>query len=85
MADQSYLSGRYHSNYFVIIKRLSVGFINRINIIEHQLPLKIMKYSKYMSCPLPTHAIQIINPFLNSRITANHDKVEKFQAMVKSL
>ena len=85
MADQSYLSGRYHSNYFVIIKRLSVGFNNRINIIEYQLPRKIMKYSKYLSCPLPFHAIQIINPFLNSRITANHDKNEKIQPMLKSL
>jgi hypothetical protein len=29
-----------------------------------------------------THANQIINPFLNSRILANHDKVEGFKPMV---
>ena len=30
--------------------------------------------------PLPFYATQIINPFLNSRISANHDKVEGHSA-----
>ena len=35
-----------------------------------------MKYSKYHSNRLPFYGTQIINPFLNPRISANHDKVE---------
>ena len=30
--------------------------------------------------PLPFYATQIINPILNSRISTNHDKVERFSA-----
>ena len=33
----------------------------------------------------PFYATQIINPFLNSRISANHEKVFRLSAMVKSL
>ena len=36
-------------------------------------------------CHNPFHATQIINPFLNSRRSANHDKVEGFQPMLKFL
>ena len=35
-----------------------------------------MKYVKFLSYPLPFCATQINNPFLNSWISANHDKVE---------
>ena len=35
--------------------------------------------------PLPFFATQIINPFLYSIISANHDKGEELQTMVKSL
>ena len=34
---------------------------------------------------LPFYATQIINPFHNSRISANHDKGEGFQPIVKSI
>ena len=46
-------------------------------VIEKQLPHEIMKYAKCLSNPLPFEATQIINPPLNSRISANHDKVER--------
>ena len=35
--------------------------------------------------PIPFYATQIINPFLNSRNSVNHNKVERIQLMVKSL
>ena len=35
-----------------------------------------VQYSKCLSYPFPFYATQIINPFPNSRISANHDKVE---------
>ena len=44
-------------------------------MIEIQLPRWIMKCSECLLIPLPFFATKIINPFLNSRITANHDKV----------
>ena len=51
-----------------------------ILIIEKQLPLWIIKYIKCLIYPLPFYAIQIINPFLNSRISLNHDKVVRLSA-----
>ena len=45
-------------------------------IIEKQLLRWIMKYTKNLSYPLPFQAAHIIKPFLNSRISANHDKVK---------
>ena len=38
-----------------------------------------------LQTPLPFYATQIINPFLCSRIIANHDKGEGFQPIMKSL
>ena len=57
---------------------------NRIIMIEYQLPLRFIKYSKCLSYPHPLHATQRINPFLDSMIVANHDKFEGFQPIVKS-
>ena len=45
-------------------------FYNRETIANN------MKYSKCLSYPLPFYPTQTINPFLDSRISANHDKVE---------
>ena len=42
-------------------------------IIEKELPHWIMKCSKSLSCLLPFYATQMIKPFLNSRLSANHD------------
>ena len=39
-----------------------------------------MKYSKYLSYPLPFYATQIINSFFNARNLTNHDKVEELSA-----
>ena len=44
-----------------------------------------MKYSKCLSYPLPFYATQIFSLFLDSRISANNDKVEGIQLIVKSL
>ena len=42
-------------------------------MIEYELPRGIVKYSKCLTYPIPFNATQINNPFLNSRISANHD------------
>ena len=43
-------------------------------IIEKQIVRDFLQYSEYLSNPLPFYATQFINPLLNSRISANHDK-----------
>ena len=53
----------------------------RIINIEYQQTCKDMKYGKCLSYPLPFNATQIINPFLDSMISANHEKGEEFQLM----
>jgi hypothetical protein len=35
-------------------------------------------FVQYANAPLPFYATQIINPFLNSGISPNHDKGEGF-------
>ena len=35
-----------------------------------------MKYIKCLLYPIPFYATEIVNPFHNSRISANHDKVD---------
>ena len=45
--------------------------------IEKQLPRRNMKYIKCLLYPLPLYATKIINPFPNSWISANPDKVER--------
>jgi hypothetical protein len=44
--------------------------------IEKQLPRWIMKYSKYLAYTPFLLATQIVNTFLNSRISAKHDEEE---------
>ena len=39
-----------------------------------------MKYIKYLSYRLPFYATQIINPFLNSRISDTHDQKDRLSA-----
>ena len=46
-------------------------------MIEYQLPRTIMKYSKCLSYPTSILCNQMIIPFLNSSISANHDKLEE--------
>ena len=52
-----------------------IYFYKRDIIIEKEFQRWIMKYIKCFSYPLPFYATQIICPFLNSRNSANHDKV----------
>ena len=47
--------------------------------------IELCNTSNVFHTPLSFYATQIINPFLNSRISANHDKVDGLQSMVKSL
>ena len=41
-------------------------------IIEKQIGRHFVQYTKCLSIPLPFYATQIINPFLNQLISANH-------------
>ena len=49
-------------------------------IIEKQLPRRIRNTQNDIHTPLPLYATSLIIPFLNSRISANHDKVERLSA-----
>ena len=44
-------------------------------MLEKQLPRRIMKYINCLSYPPSLYATHIINPFLNSRISTNYDKM----------
>ena len=46
---------------------------------EYQLPRRIMKYSKFLSYTVP-YVVPIINSFLNSGVSTNHDKVKGHSA-----
>ena len=55
-------------------------------IIDQQIARHFVQYSECLSHPLPFYATQIINPFPNSRISANHEKgYLGFLAILKSL
>ena len=56
------------------------GISNRTIMIEYQLPRRIMKYSKVCHNTLPCNWNNY--PFSNSRITANHDKVQGFRLIM---
>ena len=49
------------------------GWFKRYLIIDQQIARHSVQFSKCLSTPLPFQATQIITPFLNSRISANHD------------
>ena len=51
--------------------------------LEFKNPSSIRNFNR--STPLPFYASQIINPFLNSRISANQNYGQEFQPIVKSL
>ena len=52
----------------------SYNIYKRYFIIEKQ-----MLQMSFFHITLPLYATQIINPFLNSRISANHDKKERLR------
>ena len=81
------LSSPLYCRYFA-----TVTHNTRYFTIDIQLPRCIMKlYKQRIRTPnvfhtlLPFFATQIVNPFLNIRLSANHDKVQGNQPMVKSL
>ena len=49
-------------------------FYKRYFMIDQQIARHFVHYSEYIYHPLPFYTTKIINPFLNSRISANHDK-----------
>ena len=55
-------------------KESDVYIHKRYVIIDKQLAQHYMRYSECLSNPLPFYATHIIDPFLNSRISASHDK-----------
>ena len=76
---------RYGRTYFLLRNSTLLYYMNKRDfMIEKQLPRLIMKYTKYLAYPsslhLPFYATQIINPFLNSRMSAKNDKVKSLSA-----
>ena len=57
----------------------------RYLMIDPQIARHFVHYSECLSNPLPFKATQIINPFLDSRFSANNNKGFEFQPIVKSL
>ena len=54
------------------------------SIIDQQIAMHFVQYDKCLSNPPSLlHATKIDNPFLNSRISANHDKGLGFKSIVK--
>ena len=61
---------------FIPLGQIIMSWYKRYFIIEKHLPRWIMKYIKYFSyMGPPPNPTQIINPFPNARISANHYKV----------
>ena len=55
---------------------------NRDFVKEQQIVRYLVKYSKFFQTPISFYAIQIINPFLNSIMSANCEKGLSPNAMV---
>ena len=62
------------------MKEYNVGYVwivinnKRYFIIDQQIARHFVHYSECLSNLTSFYTIQLINPFLISRITANHDK-----------
>ena len=50
----------------------------RYFIINQQIAQHFVHYSECLCHPFPSMKLKIVNPFLTSRIPANHDKVLEF-------
>ena len=59
---------------FILYKTLDKRYL----IVDHKVARHFLHYSECLSNPLSFYATQMINPFPNSRISANHDKVFGF-------
>ena len=58
-----------NKRYFIIDQQIARHFCNTVEVFQ---------------TPLSFYIIQIINPFLNLRISANHDKEQGLQPILKS-
>ena len=62
-------SGRFSKMILLYISK------KRYFIVDQQIARLFVQYSECLSIPLPFYGtMEIITPFLNSRISANHDK-----------
>ena len=52
--------------------------------IEKQIACYFVRYSTCLSNPIPFYVIQIINPFLDSIISANYEKIGKVQPICRN-
>ena len=75
--DIKHMNGWFCNEYASVEKR----FYTRKTIAAFNCEIQQISFLKRG----PFHATLLINPFLNYRISANHDKVEGFKPMVKYL
>ena len=61
-----------------IISMCWTGLDKRYFRKDQQLARPFVHYSECLHHPLPFNATQIINPFLTSRISTNHEKGKGF-------
>ena len=71
--------------WFTLLNMSKISLIIRYFIIDQQIAWHFVHFSECLSNLLPFYATQIINSFLNSRISADHDKGLEFKPIVKSL
>ena len=78
----------YHMQWMYIVCTCNMHLwqTKRYFMIDQQKARHFVHFSEYLSTSIPFYATQIIKNFLNSRISANHDKGLRFlPMMVKSL
>ena len=78
----AYLREEYHQ---LQVNHNSIHSITKDFIIEKQIAHNFFVIHQIYQTPLPSYATQIINPFLNSMVLANHEIGLEFQLIVKSL
>ena len=64
----------------LILNNFGLGPNKRDYIIGKHLRVELLNTPNVFHIPLLFYATQVFNSFLNSRIAANHDKVERFSA-----
>ena len=57
-----------------VYEEISYHHNKRYLIIDQQIARHFVQYSEYLSHSLPFYPTQMINPILNLRISANHNK-----------
>ena len=72
-----------NQNIYKVLREFNLRTSNRCGVVrikEKKIARHFMQYIVCLSTPLPYYATHIINFFLESRITVNHDKREGFLA-----